>query len=379
MDIPSIFSELRPEKIFSRLWPDGVPLDQKTVFSGLTPARQTQVLRRLAALAITEIAPTERSAFLADACGCDPDVVADVTAVDVMGESKPSFFKVQARWRAARTIEAIAPFANGLTRAPTRFPHVETRLEELLAEEADADAKTLMARIKAEGLAVPSDVTLRRIVREALGRARGATGNLKAGFGTRLILDGTPVRLAIVDRSAAQWAHLTLLFDEASGLILAASLGPVEEGAGMAGRVLDEGRRRLDALRDADDGAKITAVMPSERMFINWARLVRGLETMPDVDRVVSEGERRHGAHAVSTFAKRIGKLELLPRISARAQKERLTPEELAKWPVYPLDEARLLASKAVETNNAPVLKRLSRLRLLKSVSAGGLPLSTLV
>jgi len=375
------FNGLLADRVFSFVWDGEVSIEDRAIFTSLPPARRSQVLRRLLALRLAELPRAERTTALGRILGLAEVQADDAKPMSVMGESKAGFFAVQASWKAGgRTLAAIAPFATTRGRGASRFPDVEVAVRESIAATPDAEVADVIAHAKGAGLSLPANNTLRRIVREEMARQRADMALSRPQALARLVMDAVTVRVAIETATTAEWALLAVLFEPDSGLIMGHGIGPAADGLAL----LD---RAVAAAEGMSANLRARALKPSlERPFeifpseaaeaLGWDRTLRSILARSGTAHLLvgdreeyrpSRPLRVGGSNAVPRFAKKIGAVELLPRIRSRDGGGKLTAAELARWPVYPPEEAQALMRRAVERHNEPIEAAMVKMKLLSA------------
>ena len=363
-------------EIFAKLWPNGMPPEERAEWSSVPNGRRDRVLQRLSALAALEA-----------------DEVNVGTAADLAGLSRQAFHKLRDRWKRERSIRSLTPYRSRKQASSqlvtTGDSDIVQSTDPLLAAAVDLvsslPSKTnggLGRRLRdslGQSISQPTAVEL---VRQARRLAALDPDLLKETYGRALLIDfvGLQIDRIAIENDPVPIAAIVL--ERASGTILGFAVGERSE---MRDLQIDSirdaietlSRHEIDITAQQPVGCRI--ILPDPEPKEGDEFLLERLHDLLNSRQVFAKGMRRFGVRTTSVIGRKICRVRLSSRIGEGETGRAFKPFiREPKGPKLPLPQFALLARSEIVRYNEPLLARVRGLPAQTTLAKKGSMASTL-
>ena len=368
-------------EIFLKVWPEGVPAQEKAHWAAVPDARREAVLMRLHALALL-----------------DANEVQVGQAADRAGLSRQAFHKLRKRWLADRSIRSITPYrfkpsdAPGIDskdagqsfgRAGSSDRLAKRRATELIGDYPSESNGTLGRKLRdllGDSISLPTAV-------KTIQRTRNATALnpslLAKTYGSSLLIDLVGIRIDGVALDTDEPVMAALVLERATGLILGFDAG---DPTRMERSQLSSIRSALDYIehlgidRAAEREARCRIVLPRRQSARGPAEPFRlALREALGKDNVFDRGTRRFGVRTTSIIGHKVNRVRLFSRIGEEGGDRNLRkalPESTE--PMLTVEQFVTLARSEIDRRNQPLLEAVKKLVDQVTLSSSGVMAQTL-
>ena len=215
-------SKKREREVFKRVWPDGMPADQRVIYEAVPPSRRPLVVERL------------------DAAWRALNGEAWEPLAQELGLKRSAFYDLRNGWR-DRALSGVIPYdkrAGRRIKTKPKDPLRKKARDLLLAREGGGRNVDVAKRLLRDAEKRTGDLSenarlaalqrMERLVQDERRALAGDLDYLRASYGQRVIVDLSAVNI-ILEEPRRAFAVAAMVLEDASGLVLGSALGTLDD------------------------------------------------------------------------------------------------------------------------------------------------------
>lgn len=298
----------------------------------------------------------------------EPTVARVDEAAAKLGVARRTFYHLLGKLREHGAVKGLAPGYRVKQRPSVAKDGMGEVPERVLSQILRADPEAPLGQVyraisqacRAEGAEEPNEAEVRLRLHELRRRGRSTAGQ-GTPVGRSLLIDQSPIDLALIFFERRIQAIATLIVDRETKLILGVGIAPADGGSdGLTSAIRNAvaeviPRFSVDGVKFADRIEEVEFVVPPGLEGLGEQWLASSTITNSDVHlKVVDRRPKRHGFALVRLMGDRLG-------IHSFRTRTPVDPKSSATWPIaHRPEDALTVVRYAAEAWNRPILRKVA-------------------